>query len=1106
MECGMITQEPVLIGSDEIANSGQAIVGKRWSEEEWSTEIVKDIPLTQSCASLRNSVQSFLSHASTQERAELDESRNTLQALITSVRRINEPSYSAFGAGPDGRSVRQRFKDGYSRLTETAYHYSQHLDGLVVVAPEYVSLAWGAIKIILILQINHGELKDNIQTTLQRIVDKFEIVDHLPDYMPRRNLVKALADAYAYYAAFLTEVVKYCLEHKPKKFWNDFAKPWKIRFQPLVEQIDEKFAHIKDIAQLHGLISSHLNTILTHTDIAISKDNLAITKDNLAITKDNLAINKDNQADIREILSYARDARAKEQGLRFLSTDDVATLGNMVRQCIAERLEEPFYKSSERSLQQINSQKQEDTIDSLEKASSELFPELHELKGDQTDNFADSAPYPEIEARQQLQTSILRTQKFLNWVEATTSQLLWVDGNSVLQRSNFVSSFAVPLMIDGESNYASTLLLRHFCGEGGSNKRNSGKAMLQSLLMQLFQQLPLFYNEKKSKLSRERTQSTNRLWMLLVECLKEVKSECIFIVIDSIDTLYIDENNGEEQKFDMVHELTELVELNDILIKVLLTARLADREDTAASNSSALIRTTPHRRSTVNYDQSMAMTPFKLLQIQERRANDVLFEDLVGLYLPGSTIYATDQGEVRAFLVQELDPPQPRSFGTYTPLVIQALFIDHDSAGYVKRTIQLSIPQFSGLKAIKDLPYVAAGYLEDEARIRQALKMRGQKFWTLCEGVHYKLAGSSPGDRVMIERSGRSFSGDDIEYRLPKLDLRSVKPLTLILCTPIIDAFFLDELRWSSVRVSEVADVPFDKDPLGNLLVESRTKAVLRASLERHLNQNSLDNKGNIVRSKRQGLIVFLHGPPSSGKRFTVHCLADHVRRAIMYLDLSQLGTEPESIKERLRGYLRLAESWGIIVHFDNFDDFVTRRSINDDRESAILSAVFLRELERFSGVVFLTSARVGIIDERAQRLFTLTYFFPRLTDRDLRTICQRMLKQVIPTPDSSVFGMFKKDSIMQVMGGNARGLQNLISAAVALSESGSDPDREGKLTAEHLDVVVQMRSQFSEYLNEIARGGEEMGSHRTATPSRRTALRLKDSEEEGSYLSSTNL
>jgi hypothetical protein len=44
------------------------------------------------------------------------------------------------------RTVRQRFKDGYASFSDAAYYYSQYLDIFVGVAPEYVILAWGAIR------------------------------------------------------------------------------------------------------------------------------------------------------------------------------------------------------------------------------------------------------------------------------------------------------------------------------------------------------------------------------------------------------------------------------------------------------------------------------------------------------------------------------------------------------------------------------------------------------------------------------------------------------------------------------------------------------------------------------------------------------------------------------------------------------------------------------------------------------------------------------------------------------------------------------------------------------------------------------------------------
>ena len=1013
--------------------------------ERWNFLTPQRQPIPRTYSALRSSIQAFLENASLDEKNELEAGRNKLQGLIKSVRQASSEDHGCSEPDLKNRPVRQRFKDGYKAFSETAYHYSQYLDFMVEVAPEYVSLVWGAVKIILLVQVNHEELKDKICNNLENIVGKFEIIDHLPDYIPRRNLVIALADAYAYFSTYLAEAVKYYSKNRAKKAWNDFAKPWKIRFQPLISQIDEKFTRIKDIAQLHGLVTSHLNTVLSHA---------------------NLAINKENKTDLKEILSYMKDRRNQEQGIRFLSGEDIDALGNMVRQCIAERLEEPFFKTTDTETQHMHQRKQGPIKDSLDEISSELFPELHELNGEKICEFIEVDSDPEAQAQRQLHHSILRTEKLINWVEATSSQLLWIDGNNVLHRSNFVASFAVPLMIDGESSYGSILLLRHFCGEIGSNRKNSCKALIQSLLFQLLKQRPAFYQLKKSELLRERTKSIHQLWDLLIDCIRSVRSECTFIIIDSIDNLYPETENCniESQNFSVVEKLKELVTEEGVLIKILLTARLAEIDDPAATKRMALVRTTPHRRSTAVYNQDTVVAPFKLLQMQEGKCKEVLFHEIVGLYLPGSTIYCTENRQLRAFLVQELEPPQPRSFGTFTPLAMRVLFIDNDGASFVKRVRNLTVPQFSGFKSIKDLQFVPAGYLEDEAQTREMLRLRGEKFWRLCMGIHFKKAGPTRSDRVIIDQSGTSTKSDDVEIRLPDRSVSDIKPLTFILCTPFLNAFLLDELRWSSVVVDEVTDMCYLKNALDHVVLDEETKNVLRSSVERHFAHRSRDAGKVIIRGKMQGLIVLLHGAPGVGKTLTIECLANHTERAILYLDSSQLGTEPETIKQRLVEYLRYAERWGVIIQLDNAVDFLEAKTTDGDRERNILKALFFRELERFSGVIFLTTTRVSGIDKRVKGLFSLAFSLPDLTREDLIEIWKTNIRLIQPKAEEILLWLFDLESCREttttLLRLGARGMKNLIQAAVALAESEDDI-----LRYKHVEIAATMQANFDESL-----------------------------------------
>jgi hypothetical protein len=132
--------------------------------------------------------------------------------------------------------------------------------------------------------------------------------------------------------------------------------------------------------------------------------------------------------------------------------------------------------------------------------------------------------------------NFMESEKALAWAESNKSQILWVDGNQILSRADFNASFAFPLLLIGESNYETVLILRHFC-EHGPGKSDQYLVMMQALLFDLFLQNPSVYDTKKEFITRNQTCNTSGLWDLLLACLHEVQTHCVFIVIGSIDHL-----------------------------------------------------------------------------------------------------------------------------------------------------------------------------------------------------------------------------------------------------------------------------------------------------------------------------------------------------------------------------------------------------------------------------------------------------------------------------------------------------------------------------------------------------------------------------------------
>lgn len=106
----------------------------------------------------------------------------------------------------------------------------------------------------------------------------------------------------------------------------------------------------------------------------------------------------------------------------------------------------------------------------------------------------------------------------------------------MLRGSEFNLSFAAPLLVLGESNHESILILRRFCGEHGSYDIRSQHLLVQGLLYQIFQQNSQLLSRKKASLTRERTSDMIAPWNLFLDCLEEVNAHCTSIIIDDIDT------------------------------------------------------------------------------------------------------------------------------------------------------------------------------------------------------------------------------------------------------------------------------------------------------------------------------------------------------------------------------------------------------------------------------------------------------------------------------------------------------------------------------------------------------------------------------------------
>lgn len=92
-------------------------------------------------------------------------------------------------------------------------------------------------------------------------------------------------------------------------------------------------------------------------------------------------------------------------------------------------------------------------------------------------------------------------------------------------------------------------------------------------------------------------------------------------------------------------------------------------------------------------------------------------------------------------------------------------------------------------------------------------------------------------------------------------------------------------------------------------------------------------------------------------------CIADYTKRPLLSLTCSDIGVEPTRVERNLIRWFDVAQNWGTIVLIDEADIFMEER-VPQDLARNHLVAGFLRALEYFKGIVFLTTNRVGTFDE----------------------------------------------------------------------------------------------------------------------------------------------
>ena len=397
---------------------------------------------------------------------------------------------------------------------------------------------------------------------------------------------------------------------------------------------------------------------------------------------------------------------------------------------------------------------------------------------------------------------------------------------------------------------------------------------------------------------------------------------------------------------------------------------------------------------------------------------------------------------------------------------------------------------FEGVEKINSLSAYPVEFHPDPTALKAMLIERARKWVSLC-GVHHmhykgntgryewvsgnhKLRRYNVRSRVMIDKA--SFSRIEADYDLPnpermlppRANDNGVYGLTdaeLLLAPPIVYGFSLADKLWLEFNVNHVAPIVWNDEAFAGLVLPPERKVLLRGLIEAHgrLSSDGPLRFDDFVRGKGQGLVINLFGPPGVGKTLSAEATSEHLRRPLYVVGSGDLGTSAGSLDNALREAFELAAAWRAVLLIDEADVFLEQRSLHDLERNAMV-AVFLRHVEYYRGILFMTTNRIRTFDEAFLSRIHVALHFNELSVSTKVQIWRAFLRKAGLGEDELEEGLLVRLAERDI---NGRQIKNACRTATSLAVS-----RGEKMRYEHLEQALNAMEEFMADFTVISGGG----------------------------------
>lgn len=345
------------------------------------------------------------------------------------------------------------------------------------------------------------------------------------------------------------------------------------------------------------------------------------------------------------------------------------------------------------------------------------------------------------------------------------------------------------------------------------------------------------------------------------------------------------------------------------------------------------------------------------------------------------------------FIVSKVDRSVD-SFGMPVLIVTGKITVSRGDK-FIQYDKTFSIPSFGGAQYTKNLPVRPINseelvMLTERGRkyVKYALSSNyvqytGYMFKKSMYGLYkYKADG-----RIMIDPTGFSKKNPSYFGYRGVAECESIPEDLLFMCSPFTCGFNFTTKDWGELLIDNVSDIEFDDNAFDLVVLDEPIKQMVKS-----LVMNSTGTFSDIITGKSGGTIICLTGPPGVGKTVLAQSISELLHKPMYSIGAGEFGVTSKELEAKLAEILEIAHAWDAIILIDEADIFMEKRSTNDLVRNAMVS-VFLRLLENYQGIMFLTTNRPEEFDNAFRSRISISIGYDELNEESRFKIWTNLLK-----------------------------------------------------------------------------------------------------------------